>query len=62
MYYRLKEPYTFRGWKKNLIPDQRNCYIHKHIGVENVKKAIDDAIKNAGLEPDIEIENTKRKE
>ena len=44
-----------------LIPDQRNCYIHKHIGVENVKKAIDDAIKNAGLEPDIEIENSKRK-
>ncbi len=39
-----------------LIPDQRNCYIHKHIGIENIRKAIDEAIEKAGLEPGIEKE------
>lgn len=26
-----------------LVPDQRNCYIFRHIGIENVRKAIDGA-------------------
>lgn len=44
-----------------LIPDKRVCYAHKHIGIDNIKKFIDDAIEKAGLEPGIEIENDETK-